>query len=99
MADHLVRLITADGTLRAVAADTTLLTEECRRRQQTDPTATVALGRLATAAALMGGLLKGEQRLALIVEGSGPLKRLQAETDAYGRVRATLKEPIAGLPP
>ena len=99
MADHLVRLITSDGALRAVAADTTLLTEECRRRQQTDPTATVALGRLATAAALMGGLLKGEQRLALIVEGSGPLKRLQAETDAYGRVRATLKEPIAGLPP
>jgi len=99
MADHLVRLITADGALRAVAADTTLLAEECRRRQQTDPTATVALGRVATAAALMGGLLKGKQRLAVIVEGSGPLKRLQAETDAFGRVRATLKEPIAGLPP
>jgi molecular chaperone Hsp33 len=99
MADHLVRLITADGALRAVAADTTLLAEECRRRQQTDPTATVALGRVATAAALMGGLLKGAQRLALIVEGSGPLKRVQAESDAFGRVRATLKEPIAGLPP
>ena len=99
MADHLVRLITQDGTLRAVAADTTQLAEECRRRQQTDPTATVALGRLATAAALMGGLLKGEQRLALIVEGNGPLKRLQAETDAFGRVRATVKEPLAELPP
>jgi len=99
MSDHLVRLITGDGTLRAMAADTTLLAEECRRRQQTDPTATVALGRVATAAALMGGLLKGDQRLALIVEGSGPLQRLQAETDAFGRVRATLKEPIAGLPP
>jgi molecular chaperone Hsp33 len=59
----------------------------------------VALGRVATAAALMGGLLKGAQRLALIVEGNGPLKRLQAETDACGRVRATLKEPVAGLPP
>ena len=99
MADQLARLITADGTLRAVAADTTQLAEECRRRQQTDPTATVALGRLATAAALMGGLLKGEQRLALSVEGSGPLKRLQAETDAYGKVRATVKQPHAALPP
>jgi len=99
MADHLVRLITADGMLRAVAAETTLLVEECRHRQQTDPTATVALGRVATAAALMGGLLKGAQRLALIVEGSGPLQRLQAETDACGRVRATLKVPVAGLPP
>jgi molecular chaperone Hsp33 len=99
MSDHLVRLITRDGTLRAIAAETTLLAEECRHRQQTDPTATVALGRVATAAALMGGLLKGEQRLALIVEGSGPLQRLQAETDAFGRVRATLKVPVAGLPP
>lgn len=99
MSDHLVRLITRDGTLRACAADTTQLAEECRRRQQTDPTATVALGRLATAATLCGSLLKGAQRLALIVEGNGPLKRLQAETDAGGRVRATLKEPVAGLPP
>ncbi|NJC88725.1 MAG: Hsp33 family molecular chaperone HslO [Desulfuromonas sp.] len=99
MSDHLVRLITRDGMLRAVAAETTLLVEECRHRQQTDPTATIALGRVATAAALMGGLLKGEQRLALIVEGSGPLQRLQAETDAVGRVRATLKVPVAGLPP
>lgn len=99
MSDHLVRLITRDGALRAIAADTTRLVEECRQRQQTDPTATVALGRVATAAALMGGLLKGAQRLALIVEGNGPLRRLQAETDADGRVRATLKVPVAGLPP
>ena len=99
MSDHLVRLMTRDGTLRACAAETTQLAEECRRRQQTDPTATVALGRLATAAALMGGLLKGEQRLALIVEGNGPLQRLQAETDATGRVRATIKVPVANLPP
>jgi molecular chaperone Hsp33 len=44
-------------------------------------------------------LLKGEQRLALIIEGNGPLKRLQAETDALGRVRATVKIPVANLPP
>jgi molecular chaperone Hsp33 len=99
MSDHLVRLMTRDGLLRACAAETTQLAEECRRRQQTDPTATVALGRVATAAALLGGQLKGEQRLALIIEGSGPLQRLQAETDAYGRVRATLKVPVANLPP
>lgn len=99
MSDHLVRLITRDGALRACAAETTLLAEECRARQQTDPTATVALGRVVTAATLLGGLLKGAQRLALIIEGNGPLRRLQAETDAFGRVRATLKVPVAGLPP
>ena len=48
MKDHLVRILTEDGTLRAMAAVTTNLVEEIRVRQGTDPNATVALGRLAT---------------------------------------------------
>ncbi|HEX9874182.1 MAG TPA: Hsp33 family molecular chaperone HslO [Deferrimonas sp.] len=98
MSDRMIRIMTEDGSLRAVAAVTTDLVEECRRRQDTDPTATVALGRLATGAALMGSLLKGEQRLALMIEGNGPLKKLHAETDAYGQVRASIKEPVSALP-
>ena len=99
MTDHLVRILSKDGSLRAVAAATTLLTESIRCRQETDPTATVALGRLVGGAALMGALLKGDQRLALMIEGNGPLQRLHAETDAYGQVRGSVKVPVAGLPP
>lgn len=99
MKDRMLRIISQDGTLRAVAADTTAIVEECRKRQGTDPTATVALGRLTTAAALMGALLKGNQRLALMVEGNGPLKKIHAETDAAGRVRASIKVPDSNLPP
>jgi len=99
MKDHLIRILTADGSLRATAALTTCLVEETRRRQGTDPTATVALGRLATGAALMGSLLKGDQRLALTVEGNGPLQKLHAETDAAGHLRASVRNPVAGLPP
>lgn len=99
MSDHLVRMLSDDGAVRVSVADTSSLVEEVRRRQQTDPTATVAIGRLTTAAALMGSLLKGRQRVALTVEGNGPLRRLQAEADAEGRVRASLKVPHAGLPP
>jgi molecular chaperone Hsp33 len=99
MSDHLLRIMTRDGTIRASAADTTCLVEEIRQRLQTDPTATVAVGRLASAAALMGSLLKDRQRLALVIEGNGPLKRLQAEVDADGHVRATVKVPTPGLPP
>lgn len=98
MQDHLVRIVTRDGSLRAVAAASTALVEEARRRQGTDPTGTVALGRLATGAALLGSLLKGEQRLALTIEGNGPLRKLHAETDAAGHVRAAVKHPVAGLP-
>jgi molecular chaperone Hsp33 len=95
----MIRVLTLDGAIRVSVAATTFLVEEVRRRQQTDPTATVAVGRLATAAALMGSLLKGEQRIGLTVEGNGPLQRIQAETDALGHVRATLKVAHAGLPP
>lgn len=99
MSDHLIRVLTLDGAIRVSVAVTTALVEEVRRRQQTDPTATVAVGRLATAAALMGSLLKDRQRIGLTVEGNGPLQRLQAEADAHGHVRATVKRPVAGLPP
>jgi molecular chaperone Hsp33 len=95
----MIRILTLDGAVRVSVAATTFLVEELRRRQQTDPTATVAIGRLATAAALMGSLLKGGQRTGLTVEGNGPLQRIQAETDAHGHVRATLKVAHAGLPP
>ncbi len=99
MSDHLIRILTLDGAIRVSVAETTLLVEEVRRRQQTDPTATVAVGRLASAAALMGSLLKGGQRIGLTIEGNGPLQRIQAEADAHGRIRATVKVPLAGLPP
>ena len=99
MSDHLIRILTLDGAIRVSVAETTQLVEEVRRRQQTDPTATVAVGRLASAAALMGSLLKGGQRIGLTIEGNGPLQRIQAEADAHGRVRATVKVPLAGLPP
>jgi molecular chaperone Hsp33 len=98
MIDHLVRVATADGTLRATVAVTTTLVESIRQRQGTDATATVALGRLVTGAALMSSLLKGDQRLALMVEANGPLQKLHAETDAAGHVRGSVKVPISGVP-
>ena len=99
MQDHLVRVVTQDGQFRAAVADTTELVREICRRQQADITAKVAFGRLLTGAALMGCLLKGNQRLALMFEGNGPLGRLVVETDAIGNIRGKLQNPIAGLPP
>lgn len=99
MHDHLVRVVSKDGLLRGMAAVTTNLVTEICQKQQTDLTATVALGRLLTGGALLGCLLKGKQRLALMVEGNGPLGKLSVETDAAGRVRGTIRNSIAGLPP
>lgn len=99
MQDHLVRIVSKDGLLRGMAAVTTNLVTEICHRQQTDLTATVALGRLLSGGALMGCLLKGRQRLALLVEGNGPLGKLSVETDAEGRIRGSIVNPVAGLPP
>jgi molecular chaperone Hsp33 len=98
MQDHLVRVMSQDGTLRASAALTTNMVEQMRQRQGTDPAATVALGRLITGAALLGSQLKDDQRLLLTVEGIGPLQKLHAEADAGGHVRASVKNPVSGLP-
>jgi len=99
MADQLIRVLSDDGYLRGMAAVTTSLVEELRRRHGTDPTATVALGRLASGTALLGSLLKGDQRLALMIEGNGPLQKLHAETDASGHLRASIRNPLSGLAP
>lgn len=99
MNDCLVRIISEDGRLRAMAAVTTTLCNNICSKQQTDPTASVALSRLVTGTALMGALLKDGQGLALVVEGNGPLQRMMAETDDEGRVRASIKNPVCGLPP
>ena len=57
MTDHLVRILTEDGSLRASAAVTTEAVDAICRRQGTDPTATVALGRLTSGAALLASLI------------------------------------------
>ncbi|MDX2481643.1 MAG: Hsp33 family molecular chaperone HslO [Desulfuromusa sp.] len=99
MQDHLIRVVSPDGLFRAAAAVTTELVRTICEKQQTDLTATVALGRLLTGGALLGCLLKGEQRLALVVEGNGPLGKLSVEADAKGTIRGSIRNPVANLPP
>ncbi len=99
MEDHLVRVVSVDGMFRGVATVTTDLVRTICEKQQTDLTATIALGRLLTGGALLSSLLKAPQRLALVVEGNGPLGKLSVEADASGNVRGSIRNPIAGLPP
>lgn len=93
--DTLVRVVARDAAIRAVACVTPHLVEEARRLHGTLPTATAALGRALTAAALMGALLKSNQRIALKFEGNGPLGRLIVEADDQGHVRGFAANPTA----
>lgn len=98
MQDYLVRILAKQAGVRAIACVTTSLAQEGAKRHQTQPTASVALGHGLTGGALMGALLKVQQRLALKFEGGGPLGKLLVEADAYGRVRGYVANPDVDLP-
>jgi len=97
-ADELVRGIAWGGGLRVFAARTTGLAGELQRRHGTYPTATAALGRAATAGAMMGAMLKGEEKLTVQVKGDGPLGQIVVDANAKGEVRGYVDNPQVHLP-
>jgi molecular chaperone Hsp33 len=98
VSDYLVRSISKDGSIRGIAAVSTDLVEEARRRHGALPTAAAALGRALTGGALLGAGLKTGQRLALKFEGDGPLKKILVEAESNGAVRGYVAEPGVHLP-
>ena len=99
MEDYLVRIITENKNIRAMACVTTNLLNVARARHGTYPTATAALGRALTGGGLMGALLDGDQRVALKFEGDGPLKKIIVEAQSNGTVRGYVEQPEVELPP
>lgn len=63
--------------------------EELRRRHDTYPTATAAFGRTLTAGAMMGAMLKGEEKLTIQVKGDGPIGPIVVDANAKGKFAAT----------
>ena len=98
MHDHLVRAITTDGFVNAVAITSREIVEQARQIHKTLPTATAALGRLLTAASMMGNMQKVDAgSLTLQVKGGGPLGTLLAVSDAKGNVRGWAENPQISL--
>ncbi len=97
--DSLIRGNSTDGSIRVFAAITTDTVEEAHRIHQTSATASAALGRLLTAAAILGAGLKSENdSLSLQINGDGPLGMMLAVSDNLSRVRGYVQNPCADLP-
>jgi molecular chaperone Hsp33 len=96
--DGAVRGIAGNGRILALAARTTRLCEEARRRHDAWPTAAAALGRALTGAALLGMSLKDGQSLTLRIVGDGPIGGLIAEARHGGMVRGYARNPAVHLP-
>lgn len=100
MSDYIIRATAADGQIRAFAATTCGLVEYARSAHNTSPVATAALGRLLTAGAMMGVMMKGEDDLLTIkIEGDGPIKGLTVTADSKGNVKGYVFHPEVMLPP
>jgi len=94
MSDQLVRAISKDGYVKAVAVSTRELTERARQIHKTLPVGTAALGRTLAAASMLGNALKGEgASLTLQIKGGGPLGTILAVSDNEGNVRGTVDNP------
>ena len=97
--DHLVRCITTDGTVTAMAVDSTLTVQTMQQVHHSSAVASAALGRLMTGALLMGSVMKSDTGvLTLRVNGRGPIGSLIAVSDNRGNVRGYAEHPDVELP-
>ena len=89
--DYLLKVISESGSLRAYACDLTETVNEAYNRIKPKTLSGIMLGRAIVGAALLGGTLKGRERIALHFQGNGPLEKVIAESDTNGNVRGTVK--------
>lgn len=97
--NNLVRMMDADGVLCVLAADTTETVREMQALHGTSKVVSAALGRLLTAASLMGSMLKGaSDSVTLQIHGDGPASPLTAVSDSCGFVRGCAGDYTVQLP-
>ena len=81
----MVRATAANAQIRAFACTTKETVETARAAHNTSPVVTAALGRLLSAGAMMGSMLKGEDELiTLQIKGDGPVGGLTVTADGNG---------------
>ena len=110
MSDYIVRATAADANIRAFAVTSREMVETAREDHMTTPVMTAALGRLLSAGAMMGAMMKGEDDLLTIqarstgpiitlqIQCSGPAKGLTVTADSHGNVKGFAINPQVELP-
>ncbi len=100
MNDYIVRATAANASVRAFAVTSKNMVEEARKNHDTTPVITAALGRLLSAASMMGSMMKGEKDLLTIqIQCSGPAQGLTVTADSNGYVKGFPKVADVVLPP
>ena len=88
MNDYLVRGMTMDGFVKAVAIRSTETVRRAAQIHKTTPNATAAFGRCLTAASIMGNMQKVEDgSMTLQIKADGPIGGIVCVSDSVGNVR------------
>lgn len=96
---NLIRAITSDGAVAVSAIDSTEIIAEAERLHETSAVVTAALGRLLTAAAMMGAAMKGEKdSVTLRIKADGPAGTVTAVGNSAGFVKGYVANPVVELP-
>lgn len=99
MTDRFIRATAAGSHIRAFAVDSTQMAEKARKIHNTTPVMTAALGRLLSAGAMMGSMMKGDADIVTIqIKGDGPAKGLTVTADSKGNVKGLVSNPLVIIP-
>lgn len=89
--DRIATFLLAGGAVRGAILNGTRMVNEMRANHELGILETLVLGRAYLGVALMAADLKGDDRVAMQINCSGPIKGLQVEANAFGEVRGYLK--------
>lgn len=100
MSDYIIRATAADSQIRAFASTTRELVEHARITHGLSPVGTAALGRLLTAAGMMGTMMKGDKDLlSIIINADGPMGKTGVTADSKANVKGYISTPEFQNPP
>lgn len=90
--DRLYHFTLENDTVRGAILHGTRMVHEMQANHELGVLETLVLGHAYIGAALMSATLKGNDRLSLLFECSGPIRGLVVESNAFGEVRGYLKQ-------